>query len=71
MCQGELVESGDVEHLGLIYMCDRDDCPSHSERYDCPDCGHPTAFVWIADDAEGNENGRWELRCFDPLCKRN
>lgn len=70
VCEGPLVESGMVENLGLIYMCDRDECSSHSEQHDCKDCGHPTAFVWVPDQGAADETaGTWERKCFDPLCK--
>lgn len=68
MCKAALVESGMVENLGLIYMCDHDDCPSHDEKYNCKGCGHPTAFVRIVNEGKEATDGRWELRCFDPLC---
>lgn len=67
VCGGPMVESGLVDGLGLIYMCDNDDCTSHSTEHDCTQCGHPTAFVWIEDGADEAE-GHWERRCFDPLC---
>lgn len=63
-----MVESGYVEGIGLIYLCDDDACPSHGEAYDCPDCGHPTAYVLVG---EGPQAGRLERRCIDPLCTRN
>lgn len=47
VCGGAMVESGVVEGLGLIYMCDDDFCSSHGSEHDCPECGHPTAYVWI------------------------
>lgn len=71
MCDGALVESGMVEEVGLIFMCDNDTCQSHSEQYDCQHCGHRTAFVWVSQNTSRDEEGRWELRCFDPLCKRS
>lgn len=67
VCGGQMVASGLVDGLGLIFMCDDDTCASHGTEHDCPECGHPTAYVWVKSGTD-DEAGHWERHCFDPLC---
>lgn len=69
VCGGPMVESGVVDGLGLIYVCNDDSCSSHDDEHNCKACGHPTAFVWV--EGEGEAGGTWERRCFDPLCTKS
>lgn len=70
MCGGTLVASGEVEDMGLVFVCGDTECRSHSEEHDCEACGGPKVFVRVERASLNGEAGGAEfvLRCFNPLC---
>lgn len=70
VCGGTLVAGGEVDGMGLVFVCGDTECHSHSEEHDCQACGGPKVFVHVERASMNGQVGAPEvgLRCFNPLC---
>ena len=66
VCGGKLVASGEVDGLGLVWVCADPECPSQGSAFDCRACGGPRRFA--VTEAEGEAPPRIALHCVDPFC---
>lgn len=72
VCGGNLVAGGEVDGMGLVFVCEDTDCESQSGADDCPACDGPKVFVRANQSSANGQAGgdmlSFELRCFNPLC---
>lgn len=70
VCGGTLVAGGEVDGMGLVFVCEDTDCSSQSGDDDCKACDGPKVFFRVDRASSNGQVGgaTFELRCFNPLC---